>query len=200
MGASLERPGSGKHRVRTIFPDAADQPLPPRKTVRNRNGVRIIRTPFHCGPFSWEATAGPPHPEKWFGRGSCLSPAIPSDAPISRTDQPRPIIYLIDRVRPRQVTRCYMSLLRGGSGRFFDGGEARGQQKSRINKDPAEFDWKCRLGLTSRGEHSRALMGGERALEMSLYICSSCPRNKHLFCNTRMQKDAGCGPTCSRNP
>ena len=40
------------------------------------------------------------------------------------------------------------------------------KQKSRINEDPAEFDWKCRLRLTSRGEHSRALMGGERAQEM----------------------------------
>ena len=160
----------------------------------------MIRTPFllrtvFLGGNGWSAASGK------MVRTRCLpEPGLSSDAPISRTDQPRPIVYLNHRVRLRHVTRCYMSLLRGGSGRFFAGPKARGQQKSRINKDPAEFDWKCRLGLTSRGEHSRALMGGERALEMRLYMYSSCPRNKHLFCNTRMQKDAGCGPTCYWNP
>jgi len=125
-------------------------------------------------------TAGPPQQEKWFGRGSCLSPASSSDAPISRTDQPRPMVYLIDRVRPRHVTRCYMSLLRGFRARISGLTVISAQQKSRINKDPAEFDWKCRLGLTSRGEHSRALMGGERALEMN-YICAHHAQETSIY-------------------
>ena len=145
------------------------------KTAPGSSGRR-----FYCGPSSWEATAGPPQQEKWFGRGSCLSPARSSDAPISRTDQPRPMICLIHRVRPRHVTRCYMSLLRGAP-------EVCGQQKSRINKDPAEFDWKCRLGLTSRGEHSRALMGGERAQEMN-YICPHHAQETSIYFATHACK------------
>src|SRR5947208_14233640 len=73
-----------------------------------------------------------------------------------------------------------MSLLRGGFCRFPGSPQAIGQQKSRINKDPAEFDWKCRLGLTSRGEHSRALMGGERALEMN-YICAHHAQETSIY-------------------
>src|SRR3954451_9962603 len=84
---------------------------------------------------------------------------------------PRPIVCLIDRERLGYVTRGYMSLLRGNVDRLSAAPAGSGQQKSRINKDPAEFDWKCLLGLTSRGEHSRALMGGERAQEMN-YICA----------------------------
>ena len=100
---------------------------------------------------------------------------------------------------PWLLTDDYHTPLSVVPGFVAAGSKECGQQKSRINKDPAEFDWKCRLRLTSRGEHSRALMGGERALEMPLYMCSSCSRNKHLFCNTRMQKDIGCGPTHSRS-
>ncbi|CCV08729.1 hypothetical protein MESS2_790021 [Mesorhizobium metallidurans STM 2683] len=54
------------------------------------------------------------------------------------------------------------------------------QQKSRINEDPAEFDWKCLLRLTSRGEHSRALMGGERAQEMN-YISAHHAQETSIY-------------------
>ena len=62
-----------------------------------------------------------------------------------------------------------------------------GQQKSRINKDPAEFDWKCLLRLTSRGEHSRALMGGERAQEMN-YICAHHAQETSIYFATHACK------------
>lgn len=152
-----------------------------------KNGARIIRTPFLIADRLPGRQRQVRRIRKWFGRGSCLSPACPSDAPISRTDQPRPIIYLIDRVRPRHVTRCYMSLLRGFRSRISGLAVISAQQKSRINKDPAEFDWKCRLGLTSRGEHSRALMGGERALEMN-YICAHHAQETSIYFATHACK------------
>jgi len=40
-----------------------------------------------------------------------------------------------------------MSLLRGNSDQFFRRLRQASKQKSRINEDPAEFDWKCLLGL-----------------------------------------------------
>jgi len=53
-----------------------------------KNGARMIRTPFLIADrLPGRQTAGPPQQEKWFGRGSRLSPVRPSDAPISRTDQ-----------------------------------------------------------------------------------------------------------------
>ncbi|SJM31091.1 conserved hypothetical protein [Mesorhizobium delmotii] len=61
------------------------------------------------------------------------------------------------------------------------------QQKSRINEDPAEFDWKCLLRLTSRGEHSRALMGGERAQEM-IYICAHHAQETSIYFATHACK------------
>ena len=114
----------------------------------------------------------------------CLSPARSGDAPISRRAITASMEKLGARLDSRNVTRCYMSLLRGLRDAIFRGdrgvtdavehieascigGVAAGldlpdfrQQKSRIQEDPAEFVWKCRLRLTSRGEHSRALMGG----------------------------------------
>ena len=101
--------------------------------------------------------------------------------------KPRPMICLIDRVRLRHVTRGYMSLLRGSADRFSAASVDCGQQKSRINKDPAEFDWKCRLRLTSRGEHSRALMGGERAQEM-IYICAHHAQETSIYFATHACK------------
>jgi hypothetical protein len=62
-----------------------------------------------------------------------------------------------------------------------------GQQKSRINEDPAEFDWKCLLRLTSRGEHSRALMGGERAQEM-IYISALHAQETSIYFATHACK------------
>ena len=61
------------------------------------------------------------------------------------------------------------------------------QQKSRINEDPAEFDWKCLLRLTSRGEHSRALMGGERAQEM-IYISAHHAQETSIYFATHACK------------
>lgn len=103
--------------------------------------------------------------------------------------KPRPMICLFDRVRLRHVTRGYMSLLRGSADRFSAASVDCGQQKSRINKDPAEFDWKCLLRLTSRGEHSRALMGGERAQEM-IYICAHHAQETSIYFATHACKKA----------
>lgn len=97
------------------------------------------------------------------------------------------MICLIDGVRLRHVTRGYMSLLRGNADRLFSRSVDFGQQKSRINKDPAEFDWKCLLRLTSRGEHSRALMGGERAQEM-IYICAHHAQETSIYFATHACK------------
>jgi len=107
--------------------------------------------------------------------------------PSPERTTPRPIVCLIDGVRLRHVTRGYMSLLRGDADRFSRAPVGSGQQKSRINKDPAEFDWKCRLRLTSRGEHSRALMGGERAQEM-IYICAHHAQETSIYFATHACK------------
>jgi hypothetical protein len=61
------------------------------------------------------------------------------------------------------------------------------QQKSRINEDPAEFDWKCLLRLTSRGEHSRTLMGGERVQEM-IYISAHHAQETSIYFATHACK------------
>lgn len=107
--------------------------------------------------------------------------------PSPEPTKPRPMVCLVDSVCLRHVTRGYMSLLRGIADRFSAPSLPCGQQKSRINKDPAEFDWKCLLRLTSRGEHSRALMGGERAQEM-IYICAHHAQETSIYFATHACK------------
>ena len=84
---------------------------------------------------------------------------------------------------PGVTCHCYAAMLIN----FRPARAGFGQQKSRINKDPAEFDWKCLLRLTSRGEHSRALMGGERAQEMN-YICAHHAQETSIYFATHACK------------
>ena len=84
---------------------------------------------------------------------------------------------------PEVTCHCYAA----HSGGFFSRAGRSRQQKSRINEDPAEFDWKCLLRLTSRGEHSRALMGGERAQEM-IDICAHHAQETSIYFATHACK------------
>jgi hypothetical protein len=84
---------------------------------------------------------------------------------------------------PEVTCHCYVAIVM----EFLADPAGYRQQKSRINEDPAEFDWKCLLRLTSRGEHSRALMGGERAQEMN-YICAHHAQETSIYFATHACK------------
>jgi hypothetical protein len=105
-----------------------------------------------CGPRSREAARQVRRINMrtpWLD-AAAAEPDQSSDAPISRRSTPRPALAITDQARLRQVTAGYMSPLRASE--MCAGPNGSQQQRSKDTKkagsrDPAEFDWKCLLGL-----------------------------------------------------